>query len=312
MPLGDTELGRSQSMKGLPELDHIVGFLAVAEELNFRRAAERLGLDQSALSRRIKDLEARLGFQLLYRTTHAVRLTDAGRSFYDSNHGLLESLGGAIDIARRVAQGSKGSLRIAYMTFAAVELLPAAVAAFSKTNPEITLLLSYQRTQAQKVSLARGEIDIGLLLGPFEHSDFETIELAREQPVALLSANHPLSAKPVLTVRDVAECPLIIGNDQQWDYYRQLVSDMLAARGFQARLALEAPTLMGILGLVRGGLGITVVPEVMKTFCPQGLVARPIIDADQPILTVAAWRRPTSRIVGDFAKLLHGSGPGKS
>ncbi len=291
-------------MRKLPDLEQITSFLAVSEELSFRRAADRLGLDQSAVSRRVKDLENRLGFQLLFRTTHSVRLTDAGRTFYDANAQLFEHLDASVAAARRVAEGRQGILRIAYMTFAAVDLLPRAVSAYSRSSPDVTPILSYQNTQLQKLSLARGEIDVGLMLGPFDHSDFETLQLARERPMALLAQSDPLASKDTITIEDVARSPLVMGNNAQWDYYRRLVEEMLAAHGRSPNYSLEAPSLFGILGLVRGGLGITIVPEVMAAFCPQGLVTRPIEDSDYSIVTVAAWRRPPSRTIVDFLKLL--------
>ncbi|RTL70330.1 MAG: LysR family transcriptional regulator [Hyphomicrobiales bacterium] len=292
------------TMRKLPDLDQITSFLAVAEELNFRKAAERLGLDQSAVSRRVKDLETRLGFQLLFRTTHAVRLTDAGRTFYEDCAKLLDRLGSSVEAARRIADGRQGTLRVAYMTFAAIDLLPRAVAAYGQLNPGVAPVLAYQNTQLQKLSLARGEIDVGLMLGPFSHTDFETLEISREGPVALVAEASPLAAHGTLTVADIAQAPLVMGNDQQWDYYRRLVEDMLAAHGHRPAYAFEASSLTGILGLVRHGLGITIVPEVMGRFRPQGLVACPIRDADCSILTVAAWRRPASRMVNDFVKVL--------
>ncbi len=298
-------------MRKLPEIDQISAFLAVAEELSFRRAAERLAVDQSALSRRIKDLEARLGFQLLFRTTHAVRLTDAGRSFYDANSRIVETLAVAVATAGRIARGAKGSLRIAYMTFAAAEVMPAAVKAYSQRYPDVSLLLSYERTQQQRLSLARGEIDIGLMLGPFEHSEFQTLEIAREQLVAVMPEEHALASKSTLGVEEIAAEPLVIGTDQQWDYYREIVGDRLAAKGFHPTIAYEAPSLTGILGLVRAGLGITLVPEVMTRFCPMGLVTRPLVDAERPIATVAAWRRFADGKVEDFINVLRGSLPGQ-
>lgn len=291
-------------MRRLPDLDQITAFLAVAEELSFRRAAERLALDQSALSRRVKDLEARLGFQLLFRTTHSVRLTDAGRTFYGANQQLVGDLGSSIEAARRVARGSHGQLRIAYMTFAAIDAMPTSLRAYAAAFPDVAITVLYQRTQLQKMSLARGEIDVGLMLGPFAHSDFETLEISCERPVAILSATHPLAAKTDLTVRDVATTPLVIGNDQQWDYYRQLVGDILAGHGYRPEIAYEAPSLFGILGLVRAGLGITVVPDVMERFCPAGLVTRRIADAEHTISTVAAWRRPADGPARDFVRIL--------
>lgn len=291
-------------MRNLPDLDQIASFLAVAEELSFRRAAERLGLDQSAVSRRVKDLENRLGFQLLFRTTHSVRLTDAGRTFYDANSQLMGQISGSVDAARRIAQGREGVLRLAYMTFAAMDLLPRALAIYRGTNPDVSPVLAYQHTQLQKMSLARGEIDLGLMLGPFSHSDFQTLEISREGAEALMAEADPLAVKDVLTVTDIANAPLVIGNDQQWDYYRRLVEEMLATHGHRPTYAFEAPSLTGILGLVRAGLGITIVPRVMGQMCPKGLVARPIADAGFEIQMVAAWRRPASRQVADFVKAL--------
>jgi LysR family transcriptional regulator, benzoate and cis,cis-muconate-responsive activator of ben and cat genes len=290
--------------KKLPDIDQIGAFLAVAEELSFRRAAERLAVDQSALSRRVKDLEARIGFQLLVRTTHTVRLTDAGRSFYDANHRIVERLGDAIVDAARIAHGSKGSLRIAYMTFAAVDILPVAVGKYSKAFPDVSIVLSYQRTQLQKLSLARGEIDLGLMLGPFEHSDFHTLEVARERLVAMMAADHPLAARSACTVTEVAAQTLVIGTHDQWDFYREMIEEVLGAQGFRPTIGFEAPSFIGIQGLVRAGLGITLVPEVMLDFCPTGLVARRIIDAEHPISTLAVWRQPAEGKVRDFLTIL--------
>ena len=279
-------------------------FQAVAEELSFRSAAERLALDQSALSRRIKELEARIGYKLLTRTTHAVRLTDAGRLFYDANRTLLAGLGKAIDDGARVARGATGALRIAYMTFAAVHAMPAAVARYRAAFPNVAVLLSYQRTQQQKLSLAQGEIDVALMLGPFEHSDFETLEIARERLVALMAAGHALAHEETLALPDLAAAPVVLGTDEQWDYYRAGLFDILVARGLTPRIAMEAPSLFGILGLVGAGIGLTLVPEIMAGFCPPGIVARPIRNVDRTITTVAAWRRPADRKVLDFVACL--------
>lgn len=291
-------------MRKLPAIDQISAFLAVAEELSFRSAAERLALDQSALSRRIKELEARIGYRLLSRTTHAVRLTDAGRHFYEANRTLLACLGKAIDDGARVAQGATGALRVAYMTFAAVHAMPAAVARYRAEFPNVAVLLSYQRTQQQKLSLAQGEIDVALMLGPFEHSDFETLEIAREHLVALMAADHALARKQTLAIADLAAVPIVLGTDEQWDYYRAVVLDILSAKGITPSIAMEAPSLFGILGLVGAGVGITLAPDIMAGFCPPGIVARPIGDVDRTITTVAAWRRPADRKVLDFVACL--------
>jgi DNA-binding transcriptional LysR family regulator len=99
-------------------------FMAIAEELSFRRAAERVFIDQSALSRRMQNLEESLGFQLIFRTTREVMLTEAGRVFYEEIAPAMSRLARAGDVARVAAEGKTGRLRVAYMSFAATEVMP--------------------------------------------------------------------------------------------------------------------------------------------------------------------------------------------
>lgn len=158
--LGITTQQLDRRMQVPQGLDLLHSFLIVAEELNFRRSAERLNLDQSALSRRIQKLEHGLGFKLLERTTHEVTLTQAGQSFYRDNAPLISRYEDAVSAARQIAEGKSGLLRIAYMAFAATELMPLAVARFRQTHPHIEMELRYIRTQGQKLALANDEIDI--------------------------------------------------------------------------------------------------------------------------------------------------------
>ncbi|AGT08763.1 LysR family transcriptional regulator [Paracoccus aminophilus] len=180
-------------------LDLIRSFLIVAEELNFRRAAERLNLDQSALTRRIQKLEQNLGFRLFERTTREVALTQAGRSFYTDNSLLISRYRETIDAARRIAEGKTGHLRLAYMAFAATELMPSAMARFRRSHPHIQVSLSYIRTQGQKLALANDEIDAGYLIGPFVHPDFQTMTLTEERLYVVTPRNHALLRKSIIT-----------------------------------------------------------------------------------------------------------------
>jgi DNA-binding transcriptional LysR family regulator len=182
-------------MERLPELDGIQSFLFVAEELSFRRAAERLNLDQSALSRRIKELENRLGVRLFQRTTRTVRLTDAGQAFYERNVPLIDGLRDSISLARRAADGASGRLRVGYMSFAAILDMPRHVRAFREKFPRVSVDLLYHSTQAQKVELARDMLDVGFMIGPFRHPDFHTALISEERLVALIPAGHPAAGK---------------------------------------------------------------------------------------------------------------------
>ena len=287
-----------------PDLDQLASFLAVAEEMNFRRAAQRLSIDQSALSRRIKALEERVGFALFLRNTHGVRMTEAGADFHEANLDLLGRLDAATDRARRVAQGASGRLRIGYMTFAAADLLPRAVRAFRAAHPRVAIELDYQPTLSQKLSLARGEIDLGLMLGPLEHADFATLALSAEPLAAVMAETDPLAARPALTLAELAAAPMILGHPASWDFFRARLDEIFALGGQRPKVAFEAPDLTGILGLVRAGLGVTVLPGGLRPFCPQGVAMRPLTDPEARIATLAAWRRPAGGQLAAFLPFL--------
>jgi LysR family transcriptional regulator, benzoate and cis,cis-muconate-responsive activator of ben and cat genes len=213
-------------VKTLPDISQITAFMVVSEELSFKRAAERLAIDPSAVSRRIKELEATLGFALFYRSTHDVRLTDAGRRFYDGSLDIVGTLRDTIATASRVAKGNIGHIRIAYMTFAGLNILPTALTEYRKLFPELAVSLSYQPTQDQRISLVRGEIDVGLMLGPFKHSEFDVLNVASECLYVAMPAQHPLARKKEVSVSDFSEEPMVMGTDRQWDFYRSLVGPL--------------------------------------------------------------------------------------
>jgi DNA-binding transcriptional LysR family regulator len=277
-------------MRYLVDSEAIQSFMAVAEELNFRRAAERLHVDQSALSRRIQRLEAQVGFELFARSTREVRLTEAGRVFYEDNRRTLALLQEAVENARRVAEGKAGHLRIGYMAFAAIGVMPRVVRAFRAEHPDISVQITYIRTQGQKLALARGEIDVGFMIGPFEHRDFATLKMSEERLLAVLPIEHWLVTRPRIYLRDLAECEVILGDKLQWDFYRDLVADIFSAQGLTLRTTLEASSTLGILGLVAAGLGVSLYPECLRRFQPRQVAMKEIDDCDRRIETVLAWR----------------------
>lgn len=278
-------------MRYAVEGEAIQSFVAVAEELNFRRAADRLHIDQSALSRRIQRLEAQVGFDLFVRSTREVRLTEGGRVFYEDSRRTLAQLEDSVDKARRVAEGKTGHLRIGYMAFAAVEAMPRAVGAFRAAHPDVSVEITYIRTQGQKLALARGEIDVGFMIGPFEHQDFATLRVAEERLLAVLPSCHRLVEKPSLRLRDLAACEVILGDKLQWEFYRMLVADIFSAKGLVLRATLEASSTLGILGLIGAGLGVSLYPECLRRFQARDVVMREIEDCEERIETIVAWRR---------------------
>jgi transcriptional regulator, LysR family len=272
-------------------LDLIRSFVIVAEELNFRRSAERLNIDQSALTRRIQKLEQMLGFRLLERTTREVALTPAGQSYVRDNALLLARHEESITAARRVAQGKAGHLRIGYMAFAATELMPQAVARFHRAAPEIEVSLRYISTQGQKLALAHDEIDIGYLIGPFEHPDFHTVLLSSELLYVVTPRNHPLLRKYTVVPRDLAGERIILGDRRDWEEYRWRLTEMLSSEGVKLDVEIEASTTLALIGLVAAGLGITIYPESLIGFLGKSVETRPINQSGFRSRTVLAWKR---------------------
>lgn len=276
---------------GQPNSKDLSAFVTVAEELSFRRAAERLFLDQSALSRRIQNLEDSLGYKLIFRTTREVTLSEAGKVFYEEIRPALNALHHAGNVAKKAAEGKTGRLKLGYMSFAATEAMPDAVHAFSSLYPEVALDLSYHRTQAQKIALSRGEIDAGYMLGPFDNPQYEKLTVGSEKLVAVVPMDHWLSTRPSVTLSDLAECKLILGSLDQWDFFRLLIDDVFSNNGLQPQVAYEPSNTLGILGLVSRGLGVSIYAEGLMRFQPQRVMFKPIVDCPIKIETLLCWNR---------------------
>jgi DNA-binding transcriptional LysR family regulator len=291
----------TQSQAGL-ELTQ--SFLVVAEELNFRRSAERLNVDQSALTRRIQKLEHLLGFALFERTTREVTLTPAGCAFYEGNERLLQTYSRAVKAARLVAEGKKGVLRLAYMAFAATELMPFAVSRYRRLYPHVDVNLRYIRTQGQKLALAHDEVDIGYMIGPFDHSDFHSLLLAKDPLYVVTPRNHRLTRLHEVRPADLAQEDLILGDLVEWEAFRWRLNDMFSAEGVPLNIKLEASNTLALVGLVAAGLGITVYPESLIGFLGRNVEVRPILQPDFRIETVLVWKRTNrSKTVRQFVEI---------
>lgn len=271
------------------ELTH--SFLIVAEELNFRRAAERLSIDQSALTRRVQKLEHLLGFPLFERTTREVTLTPAGRSFYEENARLLQNYLRSVEHAKLVAEGKTGTLHVAYMAFAATELMPHSVSRFRRLYPHLQVNLTYIRTQGQKLALAHDEIDLGFMIGPFDHSEFHSLLLKEDSLYVVTPNNHRLTRLLEVRPADLAGEELILGDMVEWEAYRWRLNEMFSGEGVELCAGLEASNTLALIGLVAAGLGVTIYPESLIGFLGRNVEIRPIMQPKFRIQTILVWKR---------------------
>jgi LysR family transcriptional regulator, benzoate and cis,cis-muconate-responsive activator of ben and cat genes len=295
---------QERNLANLPEILLLHSFAVVAQELNFRRSAERLAVDQSALSRRIQKLEAALGYMLLERTTREVVLTPAGVKFYQGTMQVLAECEQSIAEARNVALGRTGKVRVGYMAFAATELMPQAVSRFGQKHPELALELRYIRTQGQKLALANDEIDVGFLIGPYENSECHTVLLASELLYVVTPKGHPFLRKPQVDPLDLKDEPLVLGDQNEWGEYRYRLNDLFNQIGVALSPRLEASNTLALIGLVAAGLGVTIYPESLIGFLGRNVEVRPIMHKTFRSRTELVWKRNNrSRAVLNFVEV---------
>lgn len=272
------------------DLKHLSTFVAVAEELNFHRAAERLTMAQPAVSRIVLELEERLGVKLLERTTRRVRLTESGRYLLEEAQAILGRVEVAENTVRLLSSGTKAILRIGYTTITGHSLVPDIAREFRRSNPQVRLELTYMTSPEQRDRILQDEIDLGFIEGHFQSSEIESRPVARHRLMALLPPDHPLTARSSVTVEELAKENLVMGTNSEWPTLRRIVVDTFQRAGHVMEVAQEASSLTGILGLVTAGVGITVFCGVPRFCGRESIVARPLA-IDSHVETHLAWRR---------------------
>lgn len=272
------------------DVKHLATFVAVAEELNFHRAATRLSIAQPAVSRIVLELEERLGVRLLERTTRKVRLTACGRYLLGEAQEILGRIGMAENTVRLLASGVKAILRVGYTTITGHALVPDITREFRKTDPEVRLEFTYMTSPMQRDRILQGEIDLGFIEGSFNSSEIESRPVARHRLEALMPVDHPLAAKRQVTLDDLAGEALVMGTTSEWPTFRRIMVDLFQSNGRVMTVGQEASSLTGLLGLVTAGVGITVLCGLPR-FCGEGAVTARPVATDLRVETHLAWRR---------------------
>jgi DNA-binding transcriptional LysR family regulator len=243
------------------ELRHLRYFRAVAEELHFGRAAERLHIAQPPLSQQIRQLEREIGVNLLTRSTRKVELTPAGEAYLERVIGVLDAVDDAGNQARRIATGVEGHLAIGCVGSATYSVLPQLVRALRDEVPHLEVSIRGEMlAPAQLVALLAGDIDIALLRPPVDNPAVRCEVLRRDRLIAALPADHPLASHNQVRIGDLRDEDFIVHSGQG----RSVMSGVLAAAcadaGFSPRIRHEAAETSTLVTLVAAGLGVAVVP----------------------------------------------------
>ncbi|PWK85290.1 LysR substrate-binding domain-containing protein [Fulvimonas soli] len=292
------------------ELRHLRYFIAVADELHFGRAAERLGMSQPPLSQQIRQLEQRLGVRLLVRSNRRVALTGAGRAFLEEARAILARLDHAVDLAQRAARGETGELRIGFTRSTPLSgHIPRAILAFRREAPAVQLELEELNSLQQIDALLERRLDVGILRGRALPEPLASRRLFRDPLVAVLREGHPalreLGARRRLRTGALAQEPFVLFARTAGAGIHDHVIALCRHAGFAPRVAQEAREASTIVGLVAAGLGVSILPASCERIRVPGVRFVPLADpASMSEIHVVHRRDERSPLVARFVRLL--------
>lgn len=272
------------------ELFQLRCFVALAEELHFGRAAARLHMTQPPLSRQIQLLEHALSVRLLERTSRSVRLTAAGQVFYRDAVSMLRHADQAAALASRIEKGEAGRVTMGFTAVAGYDLLPRIIRAAQRALPHIDIVLREMVSREQLDGLASGAMDIGFVRPLPVDAAIEQRLLLREPLVLALHANHRLAKKRSVRPDDLQNEPVIMYSPHEGKYFYDLIAGLFAASGVRTRHVQHLDQTHTIIGLVRGGVGLAIVPASAMTLPFADVVYKPLWQSDIHAELYLAWR----------------------
>lgn len=287
------------------ELRHLRYFVAVAEELSFTRAAERLRTAQPSLSQQIRQLEADLQVQLLERSHHRVALTNAGRIYLQQARDILGRVENARRLARKAAEGEAGELSVGTFPSADARILPALRPLVAATLPDLRLILHSRYAVEPVAGLLSGALDVAFLRGPVADEGLEEIELLREPLVIVLPTHHALARRKSIPVRALDDLPCITLQRSLSPPLYEAAAALYRQAKIRMHAVSRADNVLGHLQMVQEGLGFALLPESISALLPPGVTSKPLEHDPTPeVSIVMAWKRGnTSRLVREFVAL---------
>jgi DNA-binding transcriptional LysR family regulator len=275
-------------------LEQLRGFVAVADELHFGRAAARLKMTQPPLSRQVQKLERAVGVQLLVRDNRRVGLTAAGQVFLVEARRLLALADAAPEMARRVSSGSSGVVRIGFTAASTYGILGRLLNALARELPDVDLDLAEMVTREQVVGLTHAEIDLGLARPPFDAETFASRLLHREALYVAAPTGHPLLALGRdATAADLAGAPVVMHSPTRARYFYDLVAGIVPVP--QENIVHTVSQVLTMLWLVAAERGIAFVPASARRLGIDGVgFVRLATPAPEPVELHLLWTRDSA------------------
>jgi len=287
-------------------------FVAVAEELHFGRAAQRLHMTQPPLTQAIANIERQLGVRLFDRTKRSVQLTATGQALLPEARELLARAQALPAHARAAAHGEIGRLRLAFVSTVGFGLLPQWVRAFRALHPQVEFELVEATGDVQLRLLERGDADAGFMLHSpgFAPAGLDHLRIVREPLVLALPEQHPLATSRTLALKAVLQEPLVMFPRRIVPSLHDAIFGLYHASGREPRIVQEAIQMQTIVNLVSAGLGVAWVPESVQQFQRPGVTyrqvggraAQQVPGCETSLVWPAEARQPTLERFVEFAR----------
>lgn len=273
------------------EIQHLRVFLAVAEELHFARAAEKLHMAQPTLSRLIQQFERELGTRLFERSTRTVRLTSSGEALVGPANEVLDSIRRAVQTVKAAGLGEVGRVRVAYAGASTHVLVGRLAKEVRRQHPGISFEMSSSNFAGVALDkVVRGEMEIGL--GRWEHvpRGVSTRVIADESLVLAVPASHPLADRQAVSMSELRDEPFVSLPPNSGSMLTERLRRLSAAAGFVADVVQVAPDSWTLMALVEAEIGVSLtVSSVAENVSQTGVVWLRLLDATEPIQLRMAW-----------------------
>jgi DNA-binding transcriptional LysR family regulator len=278
------------------ELRHLKYFVAVADELHFGRAAERLGISQPPLSQQIHALEQRLGAKLFERKGRGIALSSAGSALLPRARGLLTQAERAAESVARSQRGEVGELHLGLVSSGPFTVVvPRVLVRFRERLPGVRLFIHEMPTSHQIDALEQGVIDVGVIRPEALPDGIKAIELFKDSLTVVMHSSNPLAATSgPIDIRELAQEDFIFYQRHLGMRLYDEVIALCTKSGFSPRILYEVRELPTIIGLISGGFGVAVLPGSVQRMMVQNVVYRPVADMEAATAVWAIYRDDAS------------------
>lgn len=288
------------------DLRQLCCFVAVAEELHFGRAAERMNMTQPPLSRHIQLLEQALGVKLIERSNRIFKLTPAGQIFLLEARRILHLTESSTLAVRRMGSGEAGTIALGFTASSGYSYLPRLLLQRGARTPNINMVLKEMVGTDQVEELLTGAIDVGLMRSPVKSSGFMNLKVASERLFAALPVGDSRLAEASLRLSDFDRQPLILFAQEGARHFHDLLEKLFAQEGITPVTIQSLSQIHSMLALVRAGMGTAIVPEAAQSLHFDDVHFRPIITTPaDPVELYAVWKTDNENpAMGPFLHLL--------